>query len=94
LGRLAAQHHDLSPVERLVMSSFSLGLAIGAGPKACPAVLPGSEAEAKQCGYNPALIGEATSTTSFFQDSRDLFLHGLCGERRMGTCSSMPVLYV
>lgn len=29
----------------------------------------------------------------FFADSRDVFLHGLLGDRRMGTCSSMPVLY-
>jgi hypothetical protein len=44
--------------------------------------------------YNPALIGDLGNTSAFFQDSRDLFLHGLCGERRMGTCSSMPVLYL
>lgn len=30
----------------------------------------------------------------FFADSRDVFLHGLTGDARTGTCSSMPVLYV
>ena len=47
--------------------------------------------------YNPALIsapGETDANDRFFADSRDVFLHGLCGSRRMGTCSSMPVLYV
>lgn len=29
-----------------------------------------------------------------FKDSRDLFIHGLLGEARTGTCVSMPVLYV
>jgi hypothetical protein len=29
-----------------------------------------------------------------FADSRDLFLHGILGEKRQGTCVSMPVLYV
>jgi len=29
-----------------------------------------------------------------FRDSRDLFIHGLLGDSRTGTCSSMPVLSV
>jgi hypothetical protein len=29
-----------------------------------------------------------------FTDSRDLFIHGLLGEKRTGTCLSMPVLYI
>jgi regulator of sirC expression with transglutaminase-like and TPR domain len=29
-----------------------------------------------------------------FADSRDLFLHGILGQKRQGTCVSMPVLYV
>jgi hypothetical protein len=47
--------------------------------------------------YNPALItapSETDANERFFTDSQDVFLHGLCGSRRMGTCSSMPVLYV
>jgi hypothetical protein len=46
--------------------------------------------------YNPARIGPASLSADdhFFADPRDVFLHGLLGERRMGTCSSMPVLYV
>lgn len=45
--------------------------------------------------YNPERRGSATASEDdpFFSDSRDLFLHGLCGNRRLGTCSSMPVLY-
>jgi regulator of sirC expression with transglutaminase-like and TPR domain len=30
----------------------------------------------------------------FFADSRSVFLHGLLGPERVGTCSSLPVLYV
>ncbi len=30
----------------------------------------------------------------FGRDSRDILIHGLVGSQRMGTCSSMPVLYV
>lgn len=37
---------------------------------------------------------EATTGDGFFADSRDVFLHGCLGERRAGTCSSLPVLYV
>jgi hypothetical protein len=52
----------------------------------------------EDCGirYNPERISAPApdSDLSFFTDSRDLFLHGLCGPGRMGTCSSMPVLYV
>lgn len=57
--------------------------------------------------YNPARITTPDSLGAndcFFADSRDLFLHGLLGPSlnpqggstrpRLGTCSSMPVLYV
>jgi hypothetical protein len=48
--------------------------------------------------YNPGRIAAPTVTDlnsgEFFADSKDLFLHGLLGDRRMGTCASMPVLYV
>jgi hypothetical protein len=44
--------------------------------------------------YNPARIEASIPDDVFFADSRDLFLHGILGERRMGTCVSMPVLYV
>ena len=30
----------------------------------------------------------------FFADARDVFLHGLTGPERRGTCSSLPVLHV
>ena len=46
--------------------------------------------------YNPArmsLPGKEPADDGFFADSQDLFLHGLCGNGRVGTCSSMPVLY-
>jgi hypothetical protein len=47
--------------------------------------------------YNPARAADAVpvrENDGFFADSRDVFLHGLLGPRRMGTCSSMPVLYL
>lgn len=45
----------------------------------------------KDCNvhYNPGRIRDPD-----FKDSQDLFIHGLLGERRAGTCSNMPVLYV
>ncbi|NOS72524.1 MAG: hypothetical protein HOP33_21705 [Verrucomicrobia bacterium] len=46
--------------------------------------------------YNPERLAPPPSRAAndhFFADSRDIFLHGLIGDRRMGTCSSMPVLY-
>jgi hypothetical protein len=54
-------------------------------------------AEDFKVAYNPARMaapGQASARDGFFADSRDVFLHGLVGPRRMGTCSSMPVLYV
>jgi len=36
----------------------------------------------------------ASSSDGFFADSRYVFLHGLLGPERRGTCSSLPVLYV
>jgi hypothetical protein len=46
--------------------------------------------------YNPARVSRPglPEDMSFFADSKDLFLHGLLGSARTGTCSSMPVLYV
>src|SRR5205085_7410862 len=47
--------------------------------------------------YNPARISAPAPSEDddhFFFDSRDVFLHGLLGSTRSGTCSSMPVLYV
>lgn len=52
--------------------------------------------------YNPERIstpGQLEPNDHFFADSRDLFLHGLLAQRvqshgPLGTCSSMPVLYV
>ena len=47
--------------------------------------------------YNPERASspsEVARRDGFFDDSGDVFLHGLLGPRRMGTCSSMPVLYV
>ena len=37
---------------------------------------------------------EIQADDHFFADSRDILLHGLTGSQRMGTCSSMPVLYI
>jgi hypothetical protein len=47
--------------------------------------------------YNPKWIASpdvVSDNDHFFADSRNLFIHGLLGPDRMGTCSSMPVLYV
>jgi hypothetical protein len=48
--------------------------------------------------YNPERIrevGDFEPNETFFADARDVFIHGLIADdRRMGTCSSMPVLYV
>lgn len=48
--------------------------------------------------YNPdriTAVGEFEPNETFFADSRDVFIHGASAEDRgMGTCSSLPVLYV
>ena len=54
-------------------------------------------AEDFQIKYAPAKIGIAANAQlgdGFFADSCDVFLHGLLGPSRRGTCSSLPVLYV
>jgi hypothetical protein len=46
--------------------------------------------------YNPNRMSSPENINPddrFFADSEDIFLHGLLGTHRMGTCSSMPVLY-
>lgn len=43
----------------------------------------------RQSGPETASINDG-----FFSDAPDVFLPGLVGEQRQGTCSSMPVLYV
>jgi hypothetical protein len=46
--------------------------------------------------YNPEKISSPDAvnpTAGFFRDSQDVFLHGLLSKNKMGTCSSMPVLY-
>jgi len=60
-------------------------------------------AEDLRIRYNPTLeqqqrVRPPDSQTvadwnAFFTDSRDIFLHGLLGGRRSGTCSSMPFLH-
>lgn len=47
--------------------------------------------------YNPKWIqtpSEIRADDHFAADSQDILIHGLTGSQRMGTCSSMPVLYV
>jgi len=51
-----------------------------------------------QAHYNPdralpQLRGQREPNDAFFSDSRDVFIHGLLGGERRGTCSSLPVLY-
>ena len=47
--------------------------------------------------YNLKLVSAPNGSAAdyaFFANSRDVFIHGLLGSERTGTCSSMPVLYV
>ncbi len=47
--------------------------------------------------YNPKLITSPEATTTddhFYADSRDILIHGLVGPQHLGTCSSMPILYI
>ena len=47
--------------------------------------------------YNPERItlpGQIDPDDRFFANSQDIFLNGLILGHRMGTCSSMPVLYI
>jgi hypothetical protein len=47
--------------------------------------------------YNPDRITESgvfAGNERFFSDAADVFIHGLIGDRRSGTCSSLPVFYV
>lgn len=41
-----------------------------------------------------ATAANASMGDGFFANSQDVFLHGLTGATRQGTCSSLPVLYV
>lgn len=46
--------------------------------------------------YSPNKMANAASASmgdGFFADSQDVFLYGLTGTNRQGTCSSLPVLY-
>ena len=45
-----------------------------------------------QLVYSGIMANE--QTTTFFRDSHDVFIHGLLTKKRMGSCSSMPVLGV
>jgi len=47
--------------------------------------------------YNPdrvTPVGVFESNDKFFADSRDVFIHGLTGETKSGTCSSLPAFYI
>ena len=41
----------------------------------------------------PQIRGKREANDVFFSDSKDVFIHGLLGGVRHGTCSSLPVLY-
>ena len=41
----------------------------------------------------PQLLGKREPNDVFYADSKDIFIHGLLGSERHGTCSSLPVLY-
>ena len=42
----------------------------------------------------PQLLGKRESNDVFFGDASDIFISGILGDQRHGTCSSLPVLYV
>ena len=47
--------------------------------------------------YNPdrvTPVGVFESNDKFFADSRDVFIHGLTGETKSGTFSSLPAFYI
>ena len=47
--------------------------------------------------YNPnriTLPGQIDPNDNFFANAQDIFLNGLLEGQKMGTCSSMPVLYI
>jgi hypothetical protein len=47
--------------------------------------------------YNPdrvTPVGVFEPNDKFFADSRDVFIHGLTGETKSGTCSSLPAFYI
>jgi len=47
--------------------------------------------------YNPKYMappGTEQPDDHFYADSHDILIHGLIGDQHLGTCSSMPVLYI
>jgi hypothetical protein len=53
----------------------------------------------QDCGirYSPnraSPVGKGEADDKFYADSHYVFLHGLTGEMKSGTCCSLPVLYV
>ncbi len=42
----------------------------------------------------PWLHGKRPKEEAIYADAKDIFIHGLLGGKRYGTCASMPVLYV
>lgn len=42
----------------------------------------------------PQVLGKREPNDIFYADASDVFIHGLLGGARHGTCSSLPVLYV
>jgi len=58
------------------------------------AVVLAEDFEVKYATNKMVTVAEARPDDSFFADAHDVFLHGLLGPRRQGTCSSLPVLQV
>ncbi len=42
----------------------------------------------------PQLLGQREPNDIFYADAKDIFIGGILGRERQGTCSSLPVLYV
>ena len=58
------------------------------------AVVLAEDFKVKYASDKMVTAAEARADDGFFADAHDVFLHGLLGERRAGTCSSLPVLQV
>ena len=58
------------------------------------AVVLAEDFQVKYATNKMVTVAGARPDDGFFADAHDVFLHGLLGTRRQGTCSSLPVLQV
>lgn len=58
------------------------------------AVVLAEDFQVKYAQNKMVTVADARADDGFFADAHDVFLHGLLGTTRQGTCSSLPVLQV